>query len=120
MDVDVGGRLVEHEDPRVGDERAGEGDQLALAGRQLHAALADLGVVAVLSAAMKSSAPTARAASRISASVASGRPKAMFSRTVPLNRKPSWGTIPICERSECGGHRAQVVAVDEHAPSVGS
>ena len=69
---------------------------------------------------MKSSAPTARAAAAISSSVASGRPNAMFSRTVPLNRKPSWGTIPICERSDWRGHRAQVVAVDEHAPAVGS
>ena len=49
---------------------------------------------------MNSSAPTARAAAWISSSVASGRPNAMFSRTVPLNRNPSWGTIPICERSE--------------------
>src|SRR5450755_1264476 len=32
VDVDVGGGLVEHEDARVGDQRAGEGDQLALAG----------------------------------------------------------------------------------------
>ena len=48
VDVDVRGRLVEHEDPRVGDQRAGEGDELALAGRELDAALADLGVVAVL------------------------------------------------------------------------
>ena len=30
------------EDPRVGDQRAGERDELALAGRQLRAALADL------------------------------------------------------------------------------
>ena len=34
------------EDARVGDQRARERDQLALPGRQLHAALADLGVVA--------------------------------------------------------------------------
>ena len=63
--VDVRGRLVEHEDPRVGHQRAGERHQLALAGRQLHAALADLGVVAVARApSMNSSAPTARAAVR--------------------------------------------------------
>ena len=46
VDVDVGGGLVEHEDARVGDERAGEGDELALAGRELDAALADRRVVA--------------------------------------------------------------------------
>ncbi len=43
---------------------------------------------------MNPSAPTAAAAARTSSSLASGRPKAMFSRTVPENRKPSWGTIP--------------------------
>ena len=48
VDVDVGRRLVEHEDARVGDQGAGERDELALAGRELRAALADLGVVAVL------------------------------------------------------------------------
>ena len=50
---------------------------------------------------MKSSAPTARAAAAISSSEASGLAKAMLSRTVPENRNPSCGTIPICERSEC-------------------
>ena len=48
VDVDVRGRLVEDEDARIGGERAREGDELALAGRELDAALADLGVVAVL------------------------------------------------------------------------
>ena len=51
VQVDVRGRLVEDEDPRVGDERAGERDELALAGRELDAALADLGVQAVGEAA---------------------------------------------------------------------
>ena len=46
VQVDVGGRLVEHEDARVGDQRPRERDQLALAGGQLRAALADLRVVA--------------------------------------------------------------------------
>ena len=49
---------------------------------------------------MKPSAPTAAAASRTSVSVASGLPKTMFSRTVPENRNASWGTMPICERSD--------------------
>ena len=48
VDVDVRGRLVEHEDARVGDQRARERDELALAGRELDAALADRRVVAVL------------------------------------------------------------------------
>src|SRR6266516_2748083 len=43
VQVDVRGRLVEDEDARVGDERARESDELTLAGRELDAALADLG-----------------------------------------------------------------------------
>ena len=49
---------------------------------------------------MKVSAPTAAAAWRTSSSLACGRPKAMFSRIVPEKRNASWGTMPICERSE--------------------
>ena len=41
-DVDVGGRLVEDQDPRFGEEGPREGDQLALARREGDAALADL------------------------------------------------------------------------------
>ncbi len=47
VQVHVGGGLVQHEDARVGDQGAGEREQLALTGGQLRAALADLGVVAV-------------------------------------------------------------------------
>ena len=47
VQVDVRGGLVEDEDARVGDQRAGERDQLALPGRELCAALADFRVVAV-------------------------------------------------------------------------
>src|SRR6476646_3681247 len=46
-DVDVGGRLVEDQDAGLGEEGAGEGDKLALAGRELDAALADFGVETV-------------------------------------------------------------------------
>src|SRR5439155_6795048 len=44
------GRLVEDEDPRVGEERAREGHALALAEREARAALAELRLVAVLEA----------------------------------------------------------------------
>ena len=46
-DVDRRRRLVEDEDARIGEERARERDELPLAERELEAALADLGVVAV-------------------------------------------------------------------------
>ena len=115
--VDVRGRLVEHQDPRVGDQRARERDELALAGRELHAALADLGVVAVLAARDELVARRPRAPPRSTSSsrrVAAGRRRCCRG-SCPLNRKPSCGTIPICERSDALGDVAQVVPVDEHA-----
>ena len=45
--VERAGRLVEDQDARIGDQRAGDGDALALAARQAAAALADDGVVAL-------------------------------------------------------------------------
>ena len=101
VDVDVRGRLVEDQDPRVGDQRAGERDELALAGRELHAALADRRVVAVLEARDELVGADGVGGRRgPPRRVASGRPNAMFSPIVPLNRNASCGTIPICERSE--------------------
>jgi hypothetical protein len=47
VDVDVRGRLVEDQDARIGCGGTGERYELALAGRELSATLADLGVVAV-------------------------------------------------------------------------
>src|SRR5205807_6623500 len=45
--IERGGRLVEQDDRRILDQGARYGDALALAARQLQAALADLSVVAV-------------------------------------------------------------------------
>ena len=44
--VERGGRLVEHQDRRVFEDHARDGDALALAAGQFDAALADMGVVA--------------------------------------------------------------------------
>src|SRR5215210_7410917 len=46
-DVDRRRRFVEDEDARVGQEGAGEGDELTLAEREARPALAEVGVVAV-------------------------------------------------------------------------
>ena len=46
-DVDARGRLVEDQQARVGEQRAGERDQLALADRERRAALGDRCLVAV-------------------------------------------------------------------------
>ena len=45
--VDRGGRVVQHEDPRVDRERPGDREPLPLAARERDPALADDGVVAV-------------------------------------------------------------------------
>ena len=55
---------------------------------------------------------------RMSSSLASGRPKAMFSAIVPENRKPSWGTIPSWLRSAFELELAHVVPVDQHPPAL--
>ncbi len=47
LDVERAGRLVEHQDRRILEDRAGDRDALALAARKLAAALADRRVVAV-------------------------------------------------------------------------
>ena len=44
--VDGAGGFIEHEDARVGQEGAGEADELPLAQRHVGAALADIGLVA--------------------------------------------------------------------------
>ena len=120
VQVDVGGRLVEHEDARVGDQRARERDQLALAGGQLRAALADLRVVAAVEAEIKPSTPTAAAAARSCSSPASGRPKAMFSLIVAREEEGLLGHDP-----ELGAQRGSVISrrscpSTSTLPSVGS
>ena len=50
-DVDRARRLVEDQDPRVGEQRPCERDELPLAEREPRAALAELRLVAVLEAA---------------------------------------------------------------------
>ena len=120
MEVDVRGGLVEHEDAGIGDQRTGEGDQLALSGRELGAPLTDLGVVTAVELADELVNADGSAAAATSASSASGRPKAMFSRIVPENRKASCGTIPICERSEATAMERRSCPSTSTRPAVGS
>ena len=105
------------EDPRVGEQRARERDELALAEREARAALAELGVVAVLEPHDEVvRADRLRRARRSPRRVASGRPNAMFSRTVPAKRKPSCGTIAELAAQRRLRDVAQVDAVDRDPP----
>ena len=69
---------------------------------------------------MNASAPTASAAATTASWVASGRPNAMFERTLPEKRKLSWGTIPSCERSERAVTSRTSVRSMRTRPEVGS
>ena len=64
---------------------------------------------------MNSSAPTVAAASRICSAVASGRPNAMFSATVPGEQERLLRHDPHLRAQRAARDVAQVVAVDEHA-----
>ena len=56
LGVEIGARLVEHDEARLAEHGAGQPDALAVAARQDRAALADLGVVAVRAVAGSSRA----------------------------------------------------------------
>ena len=87
--VERAGRFIENEDRRVLQQRAGDGETLALAAGQQPAALADRRFEALGLRSMKSSACARAAASRISSSVASGLPTRRFSAIERLNRSVS-------------------------------
>ncbi|CAM5502853.1 hypothetical protein SCYAM73S_04155 [Streptomyces cyaneofuscatus] len=69
---------------------------------------------------MKSCAPIAFAARSISSGVASGRPIAMFSATVPENRNASWVTITTPLRSSAVARSRRSTPSSSTRPSVGS
>ncbi len=68
LGVDGRQRVVQHEHAGVGEQHAGQGDPLALAAREVDAALADQGVVAVRQLVDEGATPAASQASRTSSS----------------------------------------------------
>ena len=99
-------RLVEQQHRRVAQDRPGDGDALALAARQHHPALADSRCRSPRAGpAMKSCAAAARAAASTSASLASGRPKRMFSRAEAAKITGSCGTSAMRAAEIGAGHR---------------
>ena len=114
--VDRRHRVVEHDHARAGDERAGERDALALAAREVDAALADQRVVAVGQLVRRTARrrprrrrraprPTARRAARRSGCRAAGSRRGS-GRCV---------TIATAARSSLERHVADVDAADQHA-----
>ena len=124
--VDRGGRLVQHQQVRVGHVRPGQRDQLPLPRRQRLAALPDPGGQA-LGQPVEPVAQAERPRTRPprSASVAPGRAVAdVVGRWCPSNRKPSCGTITTRARSEANGTRSAAprrsAPARESGPSAGS
>ena len=72
LGVEVGGRLVEHNHGRVGQEGTGESDQLTLTGREPATPLPHLGVEPVGQGSIQSSMPISMDTARICRSSASG------------------------------------------------
>ena len=86
LGVQRGGRLVHQQDGSILEQRAGDGDALALAARQARAAFADRVSMPCGRRATISVTPAWRAAYMSSASVASGLPTRMLSAMLPVNR----------------------------------
>ena len=102
--VDRAGRVVEDQDARVGQKGARQGDPLALAARERHAALADDGLVAVGKGHDEVVGLRGAGGASIACAWRLGRPKAMFSATVRENRKMSCSMIEIWRRSAASYH----------------
>ena len=112
--VERAGRLVEDQDRRVGGERPGDGDALALAARQVGAALLDHRVVAL--GQLGDELVGARRGGRWRSTWArgmAGLAKAMLSWMVRLNSRFSCSTTPMLARSQAGIDLGEVGAVEQ-------
>ena len=119
-DVHVGGRLVEDQDARLGQQRPGERNRpwrCPADSETPRSPTSESNPSGIRR--MNSPAPIASAAASISSSEASGRPKAMFSRTVPEKRNPSCGADPGLASQAGRAQVAQIVAVDQHPAPLG-
>ena len=97
--VDRARRLVEDEQRRVGEERAGDRDELLLAGRDVATPRRRAPCRSRRAASARSGRRRSRARPRAtSSSVAPGRPYAMLSRIVPPKSHVSCSTMPMRER----------------------
>ncbi len=104
--VERGERVVQHQELRVADDRAGQRQALPLAAGQAQALLADLGVDAVRQLGRRSSAwAVLSARCRAAPAVPSGAPISTFSRTVAENSVGSSKATATTSRSRGPGER---------------
>ena len=113
-------RLIEDQNARVGDERAGNGDALALATGEGGAALADNRVVAFGKFEDEFSAPGSLAAAMTRSIGMAGSASAIFSRTERLNSTFSCRTTPIWRRSQAGSTMARSMPSTRTRPLYGT
>ena len=120
LQVEVRGRLVEHEHPGVGQERPGEREQLALAGGQGLAPLLNDRVQAAGQALDELDEPDGadRLVHVVVAGVRAGKRDVVPDRPGEQERLLGHYAELVPQRRQ--GHRAKVVAVDEDSPAVGS
>ena len=117
--VDGAGAVVQDQDARVGQEGAGDGDALALPARERHAALADLGLVAVAEAHDELvRLGLARRLARSLPAWRSAQPKAMFSAMRAREEEDVLLDGRDLRAQRLQAPVAHVHAVDQHAPRV--
>ena len=98
--VERAGSLVEQQQVRLHEERAGQGEALPLAAREARSTVADNGVEPRGRARTNAAAAACSSASQSSASVASGLAHRRFARMVSCRRKVSWPTYPTRRRHD--------------------
>ena len=112
--------LVEQQQRRVAQDRARDGDALALAARQRDAALAELGLETARQAADEFGGMGELGGALDFGVLASGRPNRMFSRAVAANATESCGTSAMRARTSRGSASLIGTPSIEIAPCAGS
>ena len=113
-------RLVEHDHRRVDERDARDRDELALAGREAHAARAHVGREPSGSASKRSSAPIARSASRTSSSSPPGARAARCPRSTRRRGAPPAGRRRCASAARRASRRAGRRRRSETVPCCGS
>ena len=117
--VDVGGRRHQNQDPRLGEQRAGEGDELALTGGELDPALADLGLDALRQCATNSVAPTVADRSFDFLQAGLGAAEGDVLANTAGEEKALRGRCRAGAEARPAEHPPQVVAVNQYPPLLG-
>ena len=120
LPVQVGGRLVQQQQRRVAEEGPGQGDPLALAGREPGAALAETGLEPFGQAGHQvGQAGSSQRPRWTSAVPGAGPAQADVVGDVPAKRCGRWGTQAIRFRQASGSSMARSTSPTATVPLVG-